>query len=156
MRFSNRIADRLHRTHDFEPSTGDERGEFSVEAAVVWAHGYFDAIRLQAERWNELIESDVATMLEPQATLARATDPQAAETSEVRQAAHDLADAVADIYEFWLQRRDSPFRRTSPKVGRNEACPCGSGRKAKRCCSSRGLRHEALRVARHVNIRKKT
>ena len=24
--------------------------------------------------------------------------------------------------------------RTEPKVGRNELCPCGSGKKYKRCC----------------------
>lgn len=27
-----------------------------------------------------------------------------------------------------------PYRRTQPKVGRNEPCPCGSGKKYKRCC----------------------
>ncbi len=27
-----------------------------------------------------------------------------------------------------------PFRRTAPKVGRNEPCPCGSGKKYKKCC----------------------
>jgi transposase-like protein len=27
-----------------------------------------------------------------------------------------------------------PFRRAHPKVGRNEPCPCGSGRKYKICC----------------------
>lgn len=26
------------------------------------------------------------------------------------------------------------LRRASPKVGRNEACPCGSGKKHKKCC----------------------
>jgi uncharacterized protein len=25
-------------------------------------------------------------------------------------------------------------RRTTPKVGRNDPCPCGSGRKYKKCC----------------------
>ena len=29
-----------------------------------------------------------------------------------------------------------PPRRTGPKVGRNEACPCGSGRKFKKCCGA--------------------
>ena len=28
----------------------------------------------------------------------------------------------------------TPFRRTGPKIGRNEPCPCGSGKKYKRCC----------------------
>ncbi|MDY0002864.1 MAG: helicase-associated domain-containing protein [Polyangia bacterium] len=31
-----------------------------------------------------------------------------------------------------------PFRRDVPKVGRNEPCPCGSGRKYKKCCGKRG------------------
>lgn len=26
--------------------------------------------------------------------------------------------------------------RTGPKIGRNEACGCGSGKKAKKCCKS--------------------
>jgi len=27
-----------------------------------------------------------------------------------------------------------PFKRKSPKIGRNEPCPCGSGKKFKKCC----------------------
>ncbi|MEM9173783.1 MAG: SEC-C metal-binding domain-containing protein [Myxococcota bacterium] len=27
-----------------------------------------------------------------------------------------------------------PVVRASPKVGRNDPCPCGSGRKHKKCC----------------------
>lgn len=27
-----------------------------------------------------------------------------------------------------------PIRREAPKVGRNEPCPCGSGKKYKKCC----------------------
>jgi preprotein translocase subunit SecA len=27
-----------------------------------------------------------------------------------------------------------PVRREAPKVGRNEPCPCGSGKKFKACC----------------------
>ncbi|PYL23155.1 MAG: preprotein translocase subunit SecA [Verrucomicrobia bacterium] len=29
---------------------------------------------------------------------------------------------------------DLPIRRSTPKVGRNEPCPCGSGKKYKNCC----------------------
>ena len=29
---------------------------------------------------------------------------------------------------------DLPVRRVLPKVGRNEPCPCGSGKKYKNCC----------------------
>jgi uncharacterized protein YecA (UPF0149 family) len=28
----------------------------------------------------------------------------------------------------------APIRRTTPKVGRNDPCPCGSGKKYKKCC----------------------
>jgi hypothetical protein len=34
-------------------------------------------------------------------------------------------------------RPAEPVRRKEPKVGRNEPCPCGSGKKYKRCCGSR-------------------
>ena len=29
---------------------------------------------------------------------------------------------------------NTPYRRETPKIGRNEPCPCGSGLKYKRCC----------------------
>jgi uncharacterized protein YecA (UPF0149 family) len=29
-----------------------------------------------------------------------------------------------------------PIRREQPKVGRNDPCPCGSGKKYKRCCGA--------------------
>jgi SEC-C motif-containing protein len=32
--------------------------------------------------------------------------------------------------------RNRPLRRETPKVGRNDPCPCGSGRKYKRCCGA--------------------
>jgi hypothetical protein len=33
--------------------------------------------------------------------------------------------------------RQEPVRRTAPKIGPNEPCPCGSGKKYKRCCRLR-------------------
>ena len=30
--------------------------------------------------------------------------------------------------------RQQPFVREEPKVGRNDPCPCGSGKKYKKCC----------------------
>jgi transposase-like protein len=32
-----------------------------------------------------------------------------------------------------------PYRRESPKIGRNQPCPCGSGRKYKTCCLDKRL-----------------
>jgi SEC-C motif-containing protein len=39
----------------------------------------------------------------------------------------------------WLYTREArlgpaPFKSTAPKVGRNDPCPCGSGKKYKHCC----------------------
>ncbi len=33
-----------------------------------------------------------------------------------------------------VERKKEPKRREAPKVGRNDPCPCGSGRKYKKCC----------------------
>ncbi|SMF27200.1 preprotein translocase subunit SecA [Desulfovibrio gilichinskyi] len=32
------------------------------------------------------------------------------------------------------EKKKQPVRRTEPKIGRNENCPCGSGKKYKKCC----------------------
>ncbi len=32
-----------------------------------------------------------------------------------------------------------PLKRTAPKVGRNDPCPCGSGKKFKQCCMGKGI-----------------
>ncbi len=29
-----------------------------------------------------------------------------------------------------------PYWRDSPKIGRNDPCPCGSGKKYKKCCAA--------------------
>lgn len=49
-----------------------------------------------------------------------------------------LPDLVQSIYDFWEARRNvpAPVRREAPKVGRNDPCPCGSGRKFKQCCGN--------------------
>jgi preprotein translocase subunit SecA len=35
--------------------------------------------------------------------------------------------------------RPSTVRRTQPKVGRNDPCPCGSGKKYKNCCGKASM-----------------
>jgi preprotein translocase subunit SecA len=44
------------------------------------------------------------------------------------------AAAGKDIVEEAIEQTTAPVRRDVPKVGRNEPCPCGSGRKYKNCC----------------------
>lgn len=38
------------------------------------------------------------------------------------------------IYTRALRQGPAPVRAAGPKVGRNDPCPCGSGRKYKQCC----------------------
>jgi uncharacterized protein len=53
------------------------------------------------------------------------------------------AAGVTGIYRYFEARRlverqpldnVTTFRRTAPKIGRNDPCPCGSGKKFKQCC----------------------
>ena len=53
------------------------------------------------------------------------------------------AAGVTGIYRYFQARRlvenelygsANTFRRSMPKVGRNDLCPCGSGKKFKHCC----------------------
>ncbi|MEO7010163.1 MAG: SEC-C metal-binding domain-containing protein, partial [Caldimonas sp.] len=47
----------------------------------------------------------------------------------------DLVAAVADLYDLTseLRYKVDTVRRDTPKVGRNDPCPCGSGKKFKQC-----------------------
>lgn len=55
-----------------------------------------------------------------------------------------LPGAVAAICNFFLSRRKTgpaPIKRETPKLGRNELCPCGSGKKFKQCCGGEKILH---------------
>ncbi len=43
----------------------------------------------------------------------------------------DKPEDIADVERAILARQAA---RATPKVGRNEPCPCGSGKKFKKCC----------------------
>jgi SEC-C motif-containing protein len=51
---------------------------------------------------------------------------------------HELAEfrKTGDTWYFFDGKMvgAGQFRRETPKVGRNDPCPCGSGRKYKKCC----------------------
>lgn len=66
--------------------------------------------------------------------------PQGEELEQVlRDCEEDLPQAVADLYCFWRAKRGvGTIRREMPKVGRNDPCPCGSGKKYKQCCGAEG------------------
>jgi hypothetical protein len=53
--------------------------------------------------------------------------------SVVAKPAKDEPTEAAPVDEYHGDRIE-PIRRTEPKVGRNDPCPCGSGKKYKKCC----------------------
>ncbi|MEI7447219.1 MAG: UPF0149 family protein [Burkholderiales bacterium] len=51
---------------------------------------------------------------------------------------HEMLDGVQDVYDFFREAREralapATVRRDGDKVGRNDPCPCGSGKKFKQC-----------------------
>lgn len=55
-------------------------------------------------------------------------------------AIEELVATVADLYDLTTDERYKveTVRREAPKVGRNDPCPCGSGKKFKQCHGSAG------------------
>ena len=51
----------------------------------------------------------------------------------------EIAPSIRKISKYWLDRQDefefgSPVQDSEPTIGRNDLCPCGSGKKYKKCC----------------------
>jgi len=40
------------------------------------------------------------------------------------------------LYHDGEMVKPPPVTRTAPKIGRNDPCPCGSGKKSKKCCAA--------------------
>ena len=56
---------------------------------------------------------------------------------EHRAIADGLAETVRQVHAYFLEQRQShESARKANRVGPNEACPCGSGKKYKRCHGS--------------------
>ncbi|MFL5262083.1 MAG: SEC-C metal-binding domain-containing protein, partial [Anaeromyxobacteraceae bacterium] len=48
----------------------------------------------------------------------------------------DEAEAIALAERHRVERDAGVVRREAPRVGRNDPCPCGSGKKSKKCCGA--------------------
>jgi uncharacterized protein len=58
---------------------------------------------------------------------------------EVESLKQAVTENVREIHAFWLARREKTMPARSPahaesRPGRNDPCPCGSGKKYKKCC----------------------
>ncbi|MFA5243649.1 MAG: UPF0149 family protein [Sulfuricella sp.] len=65
------------------------------------------------------------------------------EKKAMTQAQEAFPSTIGEIHQFWVARRSTPetIRREAPKVGRNDPCPCGSGKKFKQCCGKEPTVH---------------
>ena len=125
----------------------DEEGEDDL---ATWCEGYLEGVVLSETDWYERGEpEEVEELLFPFMLLSgrmreaaeEAGDsvPSLEEEREMqREAAGSMGDSVMAIYSYWLDKRIShaPIRRDGPKVGRNDPCPCGSGKKYQSCHGS--------------------
>ena len=49
---------------------------------------------------------------------------------------NDIFDEEKQKELYKEQKRSQTVRHEGPKIGRNDPCPCGSGKKYKKCCGS--------------------
>ncbi|MBI3758229.1 MAG: SEC-C domain-containing protein, partial [Deltaproteobacteria bacterium] len=82
----------------------------------------------EAERWRQEREERERRLAARLAELDSGDWQQADEAQTATFAPRPENEADFETYG------SVPFRRQDVKVGRNEPCPCGSGKKFKRCC----------------------
>lgn len=117
---------------------------------AAWADAYVFGAGLGGD-WYELAgkhADDLSELLEPLFVLNGMLKEDAEKNGErwftPAEEARLLADIednlpviVQTLYNFWRAKRGGvTVQREEPKTGRNDPCPCGSGKKFKQCCGS--------------------
>jgi uncharacterized protein len=116
----------------------------------LWIEGFKKAVNLRPGTWQKLLntDADTATAIRGILTLADiARDDQRLPRKDrdalTATAPDDIARWIVTLNEWRLANYRSmpdvvPMPRSrftsAQKIGRNDPCPCGSGRKYKRCC----------------------
>jgi uncharacterized protein len=146
----NVVADTLNSGDVYLPLLlHDEDG---VSRANDWARGFVRGMKVRPGDWSLLVDDEEhAGSLVPIFALAHENDPDPAmrpykdpiSAEQREQLIAGAAAGVMQIYRYFEAERlremptlENPttFRRTMPKVGRNDPCPCGSSKKFKQCC----------------------
>ena len=143
-RFLEATARQLNEDDGFDFVLYGEEG--SEDEFAGWCEGYLMGVELAEPGWAEAADDDqVEEMLLPFFVLsgrwkearAEAGEPELTEREE-RELAEDMREVLADTVlanrRYWFEHNiPATHRRAEPKVGRNDPCPCGSGRKYKNC-----------------------
>jgi len=155
MRFYNDVANTLF---DGQPlklilkprSASDPQADYQS-----WCEGYILGWALSTQEWLRPGNEALKKLTFPILFLSGAfrDDAQSkgktyiADEDDVKmqqECAGALPGAVAAIYNFFMSKRKSapaPIKRETPKLGRNDPCPCGSGKKFKQCCGGEKILH---------------
>jgi uncharacterized protein len=148
MRHRNKIASTLYKGEIYVPMIfEDEKGELHGND---WARGFMRGMRMRHDAWSELINDEqdggclVPIMMlfhEHDEDPEMRSDPITPKNRE--QVIAFMAAGLMNAYEYFRKERevdlsvDAPeIRRNAAKIGRNDPCPCGSGKKYKKCCGS--------------------
>lgn len=115
----------------------------------IWIEGFDRAVQLRHDAWTTLIESDDDHLVEALMDLSMLigmTRGAKLDPGEHEQVATEAPDTISILAEtVYRRQRRLPSYALAPKppqpcrlakVGRNDPCPCGSGRKYKKCCGS--------------------
>jgi uncharacterized protein len=154
MRHMNGIAGQMmHDPDSFEPMcvTATYPGDpHEYDDGEVWAMGFMEGVTLSQDDWQPLLaDPRAAEVLRPIRLLGlpdlSGDEELLVETPKQREVlTRKISASVAAIYRFWLPYREQTQqpvvaatpKRSEPKAGRNELCPCGSGKKFKKCCGA--------------------
>lgn len=116
----------------------------------MWAHGFMTGVALCRKDWQPFFDDPKNVETLRPIHLLGSDDIESEEmalvdTPEQREGiGKQIPASLASIYRYWLPSRQAEvehmipatIRREQPKVGRNDPCPCGSGKKFKKCCGA--------------------
>lgn len=109
-----------------------------------WCNAYLYALDIVPTDWFEAVDQEeFEDLFYPIMALGSIYDDEEngevilhLNEKELTQLESDLPHVLLDIYWYWQAIINKPqtVRREGEKVGRNDPCPCGSGKKYKACC----------------------
>lgn len=109
-----------------------------------WCNAYLCALDVTQTDWFEAIEAEeFEDLLTPIMALAGMFDEQENQAAlltftdrEIKIFQEQLPEIIGMVYGYWQHFMNpvKTVRREGDKIGRNDPCPCGSGKKFKACC----------------------
>jgi uncharacterized protein len=132
-------VDRLPPASEYEPALPDaSRALLPWVAGFQWAQDCFPGLEATGDDAVGAALARLYRHLPPQDDAERAlvaTLDREQPLASVDAAVEDAVNAVVELWDLTSKARFAvaTVRRDQPKVGRNDPCPCGSGRKFKQC-----------------------